>query len=1157
MFPAIRGLQTFRNATDQHYGQNIIMPQIFDNIDNPLLKAISEAMGLSKRSDFCVGYFNLRGWRLIDSLVEQWPGGEGNCCRLLVGMQAPPTEELRNALSLSSTPVLMDNNTALRMRRALAEEFRNQLCLGAPTDDDERGLRRLAAQIKAQKVVIKLFLKHPLHAKLYLLFRPDPINPIIGYLGSSNLTLAGLSKQGELNVDVLDHDATQKLAKWFEDRWTDRWCIDISKELVEIIEKSWARETPIPPYHIYLKIAYCLSQEARSGLSEFRIPKEFGNKLFDFQKAAVKIAAHHLNKREGVMIGDVVGLGKTLMATAVARIFEDDHGLETLIICPKNLVHMWEDYAEKYRLRAKVLSITRVINELPEYRRYRLVVLDESHNLRNRDGKRYHVIRDYIEQNGSRVILLSATPYNKSYLDLASQLRLFVPEDHDLGIRPERMLQEVGETEFIRQHQCSARSLAAFEYSQYPDDWRELMRLYLIRRTRSFIQDNYAEFDPQRKQKFLTFEDGRRSYFPTRVPKTLKFKVDENDKNDQYGRLYCENMVKSINKLGLPRYGLGNYVAPSPDTPPNQSEAKLIGDLSRAGKRLMGFCRTGLFKRLESSGVVFLQSIERHILRNYVYMHAIENDLPIPIGTQDVAILDSRLNDEDDDDLQANFDFEEDLPEEATAPDPNCLRTQEQFYARAEEVYKFYEKKARRRFKWLRSSLFISELHKDLKSDADSLLQILTSEGQWKPACDTKLQTLANTLKNTHADDKVIIFTQFADTARYLESQLSAMGIDRIASATGDSGDPTQLTWRFSPVSNEKRDIISPEQELRVLIATDVLSEGQNLQDCHLVVNYDLPWAIIRLIQRAGRVDRIGQEADTIFCYSFLPAEGVDKIIRLRSRVRKRLQENQEVVGADELFFEDQCDEEEVLHDLYTEKAGILDGEEDNDVDLSSYAYQIWKNAVDADPKLEKIIPDLPPVVYSSRSWSPTPEKPDGVLVYLKTVDGNDALSWMSKDGKSVTESQYAILRAAECQPGTPWVPRQANHHQLVQEGVKLMVKEERNIGGQLGRPSGARFRTYERLMAHAQDVKGELFDLPQLHKVIDLIYRFPLRQTATDLLNRQLRAGISNQGLAELVIALYEEERLCIVEEEEESHEPRIICSLGLVEASSTGITP
>jgi len=1133
------------------------VPRIFDNIEESLLPALQETLAICDRADFCVGYFNLRGWKQLHDYVEKWTGGEGHCCRLLVGMQALPNEDLRAALSLSSTPSRMDNATALRIKRMLAEEFRDQLCVGVPTEQDEQGLRRLAHQIKAKKVIVKLLVKHPLHAKLYLLFRPDPNNPITGFLGSSNLTLAGLSQQGELNIDVLDHDATHKLARWFEDRWNDHWCLDISKELVEIIETSWAREPPIPPYHIYLKIAYSLSQEARAGLTEFRIPKEFGNKLFDFQKAAVKIAAHHLNKRGGVMIGDVVGLGKTLMATAVARIFEDDHGLETLIICPKNLVRMWEDYREQYRLHAKVMSISQAIQELPECRRYRLVIVDESQNLRNREGKRYHAIRDYIEKNESKVVLLSATPYNKSYLDLANQLRLFVPEDKDLGIRPERLLQDVGETDFIRQHQCPVRSLAAFEHSMHPDDWRELMRLYLVRRTRSFIQENYAQFDPVKKQKYLTFEDGRRSYFPTRIPKTLKFQVSEGDKDDQYGRLYCEDVVKIINKLDLPRYGLGNYVIPTPHQPPSQQEAKQIEDLSRAGKRLMGFCRTGLFKRLESSGAVFLLSLERHIVRNYVYMHAIENNLPIPIGTQDVEMLDSRIYDEDTDDVHARLDFEDESNGEQTDAPRQPLRTPEQFRAKAKETYEFYQRHAKRRFKWLRPDLFAPELHADLDNDAKSLLKVLKSAGDWDPTADTKLQALVKTLTKDHPGEKVLIFTQFADTARYLEQQLKALGLQAVASATGDSSDPTLLAWRFSPVSNDKRAHVTPMEELRILVATDVLSEGQNLQDCHVVINYDLPWAIIRLVQRAGRVDRIGQEADRILCYSFLPAEGVEKIIRLRSRVRQRLHENEEVVGADEFFFEDQKDEKKALTDLYTEKAGILDGEADNEVDLSSYAYQVWKNALDANPEMEKIVPDLPAVVYSSKPWTPGADKPEGVLVYIKTADGNDALAWMDKAGQSVTESQYAILRAAECKPDTPCVPRHPNHHHLVEEGVKLIVKEERVVGGQLGRPSGARFRTYERLKTYATDIKGTLFESPVLHKAIEQIYRYPLRQTAVDTLNRQLRSGISNQALAELVMALYEEDRLCIVHEEQQSCEPRIICSMGLVAEPKKKVAP
>ena len=169
------------------------MPRIFDNIEQQLLKALCETAELADRADFCVGYFNLRGWKQLDSHVEAWSGGDGHCCRLLVGMQRLPQEELRDALRVTDEGEGLDNQTALRLKKRLAEEFRDQLTIGVPTSQDEVGLRRLAAQIKAKKVVVKLFLRHQLHAKLYLLFRPDPTNPTTGYLGSSNLTFAGLS----------------------------------------------------------------------------------------------------------------------------------------------------------------------------------------------------------------------------------------------------------------------------------------------------------------------------------------------------------------------------------------------------------------------------------------------------------------------------------------------------------------------------------------------------------------------------------------------------------------------------------------------------------------------------------------------------------------------------------------------------------------------------------------------------------------------------------------------------------------------------------------------------------------------------------------------------------------------------------------------------
>jgi superfamily II DNA or RNA helicase len=956
------------------------MPRIFDNIDQSLLPALRETLVVSHRADFCVGYFNLRGWKQIDELVDRWSGGPGHCCRLLVGMQRLPQEELQDALSILHPDEGIDNQKAIRLKKRLAEEFRTQLMLGAPTDADEAGLRRLAAQLRAKKVVVKLFLRHLLHAKLYLLFRPDPVSPKVGYLGSSNLTFAGLAQQGELNIDVVDQDACQKLAQWFEDRWEDRWSIDNSKELLEIIQESWAREDALPPYYIYLKMAYHLSQEARTGLTEFRIPNDFGNKLFEFQTAAVKIAAHHLNKRGGVLIGDVVGLGKTLMATAVARIFEDDHDLETLIICPKNLVSMWEDYRTSYRLRGRVLSISRAIKELPKLRRYRLVLIDESHNLRNREGRRYRVIQDYIRANESKVILLSATPYNKTYVDLSNQLRLFIPEDADVGIRPENLL----------------------------------------------------------------------------------------------------------------------------------------------------------------------QSVERHILRNFVYLHAIEKGLPIPIGTQDASLLDSRFTDADQD-LYAD-----DEEPDQTSQTSEVFKTsevcngEEQFRGRAAEVYEQYAGPLKRRFRWLRPERFVPQLAEDLCGDARALLGILKKSGDWNPARDAKLNRLVNLITRKHPGKKVLVFTQFADTVDYLVAHLQDRGIARVAAATGDTENPTRLAWRFSLESNEKRREVPPDQELQVLVATDILSEGQNLQDAAIIVNYDLPWAIIRLIQRAGRVDRIGQRAEEILCYTFLPVDGVERIIRLRARVRQRLRENAEVVGTDEAFFDDDRNDQ-VVRDLFTEKAGILDGDAETEVDLGSYAFQIWKNAIDRQPDLQRIIPDLPNVVYSTKGHVPAPGQPEGVLAFVRTADGHDALAWLDRTGEPVTEAQFAILKAAECAPEAQAIRRLANHHDLVRKAVELIAKEEKIVGGQLGRPSGARFRTYERLKRYADEVKGTLFDSQQLRRAIEDIYNYPLRQVAVDTLNRQLRSGISDEDLAGRVVDLREEGRLSIIHDEEESQEPRIICSLGL----------
>jgi superfamily II DNA or RNA helicase len=1107
------------------------MPQIYDNIENHLIEALKSTLEISYRSDFCVGYFNLRGWKPLADYIENYAGEPGKCCRLLVGMQKSPKDMIREYFS-AADQTMIDNQAALALKKQLAQEFKTQLTVSIPTNADEKGLQQLARQIKAKKVIVKLFLR-PLHAKLYLLFRTDRISPLVAYIGSSNLTFAGLSSQGELNVDVLEQDAAQKLAKWFDDRWNDRWCLDISDSLAEIIAQGWASEIPVPPYYIYLKMVYHLSREARAGLTEFNMPRVFHKELLEFQEKAVLLAARYLNKRDGVIIGDVVGLGKTMIAAALAKIFEEDFFLETLIICPKNITEMWEDYIHRYQLRAKVLSQSMVQNQLHKLRRYRMVIIDESHNLRNREGKRYKAIEEYIKLNDSKVILLSATPYNKNYSDLSNQLRLFISEDKDLGISPESYIQSLGgKTQFMDKHNVSLRSLAAFEQSDFSNDWRELMRLYLVRRTRSFIKENYALTDADTGRKYLLFSDGRRSYFPDRIAKKAEYPFDPEDKQDPYSRLYSEKVVSIINSLNLPRYGMGNYLNEKPLVKASNSEETVKKNLSRAGRRLMGFARTNLFKRLESSGYSFLLSLSRHILRNFIFIYAAENRQSLPIGTQEAHLLDEFPD-------SADTDESDHIEEEKTWLVPD----EQYYYDKAKTVYQSLSTVYESRFDWIRSEFFVKELKSDLLKDARNLLEIMNIAPDPNPDKDRKLNALHDLCTKIHSKEKILIFTQFADTAYYLEEQLKKRNLEQSACVTGSNENPTGYAYRFSPVSNNKA--VEPEDELRILITTDVLSEGQNLQDAHIIVNYDLPWAIIRLIQRAGRVDRIGQKAERILCYSFLPEDGVEQIINLRERLKHRIRQNAEVVGTDETFF----DGDPVnIRDLYNEKSGILDDDEDSEVDLASYSFQIWKNATDANPKLKNIIPELADVIYSAKENKGEREK-QGVIVYARTVDDNDVLIWVNTKGELITQSQFAILKAARCSADTLPETRSEHHHELVGKSIEFIRDIEKTIGGQLGKKSSVRYRAYMSLTRYYESNKNSLFVNESLKHAIEDIYRFPLKEFARETIGRQLKAGISDMGLAELATSLREEYRLCIVHEDETvNKEPQILCSLGLI---------
>lgn len=1109
------------------------MPRIIDNLNLKMQPILEESVLHSVALDACVGYFNLRGWSSLVDAVDQLPGsGDRPPVRLLIGMrQETPEHELREHLRIAKRQEIMDQATAKRLQELAAIDLRNQLSWGIPSAAAEKTLRDLRRQLIEGKVRVKLFLRHNLHAKLYLCHRADPVNPRVGFVGSSNLTFSGLGGQGELNVDVMDHDSTEKLHSWFQSRWDDRYSIDITDELIEIIDECWAADRLVDPYLIHLKLAYHLSRDARAGLVEFGLPESMQKKLLAYQSAAVKITARNLMSRSGAIIGDVVGLGKTIVATAVALLLQEEQGFETLIVCPKNLVTMWQGYVETYRLHARVVSLSTVHKDLPDMRRYRLVILDESHNLRNPKRRDYVVLRDYISLNDPKVLLLTATPFNTSMNDVASQLGLFIDADEDLGIRPEAAIQRMGEIEFLGKCDDKPSTLRAFRISEENEDWQRLLSQFLIRRTRRFIKENYAVLDPDNGRYYLLFGNGDRNYLPDRVPHPLPF---ETSAMDPASDMASEKVLEALDQLILPRYQMGSYLNPNGPVP-NEKEKVLVADLKTAQGNLLGFTRTMLMKRLSSNGAVFMLSLQRHLLRNYMYLTALRNGSEIPVG----SVTDSQIFSDKEDKLDIDVDLEDD--------GINVVLTKKEWENLGSKALADLRSRSPKSVTWVRPQLFTSDLQKSIESDATVITDLLSQFGVWDQSRDSKLDALQGLLEQTHPNEKVLVFSEYADTAMYVADALEKRGVKKIASVTGDNEDPTRLARRFSPHSNSDLPgpIVRPEDELRILIATDVLSEGQNLQDSAIVVNFDLPWAIIRLIQRAGRVDRIGQKATKVLVYTFLPTGGVEDVLRLRERVAKRLAKNAAVFGADERFLNTEG-EAHVIKGLFDESLGLPDGDETAQVDYASAAYEIWRKAEENHPGLAQAAIDLPDVTFATRAISAhEAADPEGALVYTLSQHGYDRIGFAGRAGTSTRVGPHDALTMTACEPSENGVARLPEHYELVKAVIEgPLATDELNIEGQL---SGVRKRVYERLRALISDSIGQLFSPDQQSSdAVDALYRSPLTEYSKQVLARAMRDRSSEDILA-LVVSLHIEGRLTIDSVSAED-EIRIVCSMGFI---------
>lgn len=1102
------------------------MPDIFDNLktESAIGPALKSALSNFDTCDVATGYFDLRGWAsfadIVDTKVDSLDPVDRSIVRVLVGMVMPADSALMlSALQDVVQPPpygsdLNDMSKALAAKDQLVKHLRTQLMRGLPSEAQQKTLRQLKTQLVLGAVEMRVFTTAPLHGKTYIFHAPgNAFAERRAYVGSSNLTNAGLYKNLELNIDVTDNDASGKLAQWFTDRWDDPFSLKITAEIIQLIEESWAAETQPTPYEVYLKVCHAVSEDAREGLG-YVLPPSVENLLLDYQATAVRTLARRIVRRGGTMLGDVVGLGKTLTAVATALMLEAAEDYTTLVLCPKNLVRMWEEHLESYGLLgARVIPYSMADKRLPELKRFHLVICDESHNLRNSSTQTYEAIQDYVRRNGSKVLLLTATPYNLAFVDVANQIGLYIGDDEDLGIQPAAAMAK--DPTLIDRVDGKITTLAAFRRSEEPEDWKRLMSDHLVRRTRSFIKRTAKKEivtlpnGKKEKREYLEFADGQRFHFPTRVPMPLNLDFAD---DDPAKLMEDDTTLDAVRDLLLPRYRLAEY--DDPKAPHSDKDTKILADIRSGRGNVSGFVRIGLFKRLSSSGHSFILSLQRQRARNELFIYAIDNGLDIPLG----SFGDHQF-------MVSDVDLEED----------------EEMGGSLDSRYRELQRRMPASTKWLSTNVFKATLKKDLQRDNGIINDMLDRFGAWDAAKDSKINALIDMLRDDHPGQKVVVFTEYADTAAYVAQALKDAGIPDVGLAFGDSDDPAAIARRFSPESNrlpgQESDDKPVSDPIDVLIATDVLSEGQNLQDSHIVVNYDLPWAIIRIIQRAGRVDRVGQKSDTVFIY-LITHEKIEQAIQLRQRIRQRLGDNAAAFGSDERFFGD-AKEVNILDDLY--KGAIPDEDEldsvDGEADAVSEAWLVWSHVKEEKPQLAAKVLKMQDMIHSTRDPYDNETK-TGVTTYARTSTGIDAFaaSFDNPDGDPVERllTPLEALHIFSAQQTTSTADVRDDHFAREASLVQGKLSSEMIAAGAL---RGIRKWAVERIGgtiygADASDAIGAMMERP-------------LTEFANLRLRQARRSKYADQDLAELIKQLHEEERLVIGSADKE--EIKILCSIGV----------
>ena len=754
------------------------------------------------------------------------------------------------------------------------------------TQNDYLAVKKLIELVHKKKIQVKVYTKDKLHAKAYIFELDNRHLPIMAIVGSSNLSISGIKNHTELNLRTNHDGDSKKLLEWFDNHWNDPSCQEFTEEIADILERSWAG-TNYSPSDVYDK---AILHEHEDKFDDSIYEELKAKELFDFQKTAVADSLKKLEDYGGVMIADVVGTGKSFIGSAILKHLKENNRSKPLIICPPHLIDMWKKYMQDFDIYGEVVSRYKIgtdDNILSRYTHCDVVLVDESHNFRNSNTNAYKALLAFMEEKADdvKIIMLSATPISNSIRDLKNQLRLF-PSEKLSHIPP---LNNVTLDEYFKgqEDKTGVSTEGAIKI-------QELLKYILIRRTRTQIMEKYATKDDKR---YYLEKDGERKYFPMRKLQN----PEEYDVDKVYNNSF-DMIQQAIEDLRLARYAPSNYIKEE-YLSELHPEFKKYSDLKNTTNTLVGLMRTSLLKRMESSIAAFASSVG-NIQEGYKEFRNQLDKGRVPIGKDfHDEIYKKIAYDYDDYD---NDDFEK-----------NMASIKSQYNIDAFDVVLW---------------------KKDLASDINLLSSIkgnLVERSQYT-RYDDKLHTLRDTVKGL-GSEKILIFSESAVTAKYiytyLKEKIPELKMAQIDSKQGTK-EKNELIKRFDPKNNNAD--ISKERELDMLISTDVLSEGVNLQAGKVVINYDFHWNPVRLIQRVGRVDRIGTEHEIIDIINFLSTSKIDATLSLKDRVAAKIDTIKRIIGHDQQILESSEEfDSNAISAIYNNDIAVLNSDSGGILDIA------------------------------------------------------------------------------------------------------------------------------------------------------------------------------------------------------------------------------